>query len=75
MDDLNFEELSRQMSMDAIDDALKEKLKINPEAVAYFLMGRMVGRADITAMLLQIVEQETKTLIEWEKLTKGKKHG
>ena len=73
MDDLNFEELSRQMSMDAIDEALLDKVKSNPEAVAYFLMGRMVGRADITSMLLKIVEQEAKTLIEWEKITKGKK--
>ena len=73
MDDINFEELSRQMSNDAIDEALLDKVKSNPEAVAYFLMGRMVGRADITSMLLKIVEQETKTLIEWEKITKWKK--
>lgn len=74
MDDLNFERLNSELAMDAVNEAVYELGKKSPEAAAYFTMGRIVGRADITTMLLKIVESEAKNAKQWQSLAKGSKN-
>lgn len=58
--DIDMDELKIYLSMSAIDDSLKELAETNPEAVAYFTLGRTVGRMDITSVLMKIIKNEAK---------------
>ena len=70
MDDLNFDELNMEISMDAINDALKELSMKNPGALFYFNLGRLVGRMDITNQLMKIIKHD---VTDFYSHLKGKK--
>lgn len=70
MDDLNLEELSQQLEMEAIEDALKQLKITNPGAVFFFNMGRNLGKAEIVSKLIEIVNKESenaKIFADWLK--------
>lgn len=59
-EDLDIDDLKIYLSMNAIEESLKDLSETNPEAVAYFTLGRTVGRMDITTMLMKIIKAEAK---------------
>ena len=79
--DIDFESLEYWLNMENAENQMEEEIQKffsgNPNAMLFFLLGRMVGRLDVNKMLIKIIDNERIVIDEWSKLVekarKGKK--